>query len=140
MNILTICLYATGAFAVVLGFLHFTFPKRFGLLAALPAAGAPVPPFRLLFYRYDMKRSDLRGVIYVMNHCVSYTIILLGVFDLFSSQWLGTVQGALGAGATAGFWFMRAGTQFYLGCRRGDWFVFTFFTLVGLLHVVAAFQ
>ena len=140
MSIPTIFLYATGAFAIVLGFLHFTFPKRFGFLVALPTEGAPVPPFRLLFYRYDMKRSDLRGVIYVMNHCVSYAIVVAGVFDLFSSRWLGTFPGALGAGAIAGFWFARAGTQFYLGRCRGDWFVFTLFTLLGVLHVVAAFQ
>lgn len=140
MNILTIFLYATGTFAVVLGFLHFTFPARFGFLAALPADGAPVPPYRLLFYRYDMKRSDLRGIIYVMNHCVSYAIIAAGAFDLFNPRWLGTFPGVLGAGAIAGFWFMRAGTQFYLGRRKGDWLVFTLFASFGVLHVVAAFQ
>lgn len=140
MSILTIFLYAAGAFAIALGFLHFTFPKRFGFLAALPIDGAPVPPFRLLFYHYKMERSDLRGVIYVMNHCVSYAIVAAGVFDLFCSRWLGTFPGAIGAGAIAGFWFVRAGTQFYLGRRKGDWFVFALFTLLGVLHVVPAFQ
>jgi hypothetical protein len=60
MSVLTILLYAAGAFAIVLGLLHFTFPKRFGLLLALTTDSAPVPPFRLMFYRYDTKRSDLR--------------------------------------------------------------------------------
>ena len=46
----------------------------------------------------------------------------------------------LGAGAIAGFWFMRAGTQFYLGRRKGDWLVFALFTPLGVLHVVPAFQ
>jgi hypothetical protein len=140
MTILAISLYAAGVFAVLLGFLHFTFPKRFGFLAALPTDGAAVPPFRLLFYRYDMKRSDLLGVIYVMNHCVSYTILALGLFDLFNSRWLNTSPGSLVAGVIAGFWFVRAGTQFYLGRRRGDWFVFTLFTLLAALHIVAAFR
>ncbi len=140
MSILAIPLYASGAFAIVLGLLHFTFPNRFGFLAALPTDGAPVPPFRLLFYRYEMKRSDLRGIIYVMNHCVSYAIVAAGVFDLFSSRWLGTFPGSLAAGAIAGFWFVRAGTQFYLGHRRGDWFVVTLFALLGALHVIAAIQ
>jgi hypothetical protein len=139
MIILILC-YISGAFAVTLGVLHFTFPERFGFLVALPLEGPSVPPFRLLFYEYDMKRSDLRGIIYVMNHCVSYTIVLAGVFDLFCSKWLGTVPGAFGAVAVAGLWFVRAGTQFYLGRRRGDWFVITFFTLLGALHVVAAFR
>ncbi len=141
MSLLTSSLQLAGVFAVVLGFLHFSFPRRFGFLAVIPAHDdTPVPPFRLLFYRYDMKRSDLRGVIHVMNHCVSYTIIVTGIFDLFSSQWVGTFSGAVGAAAVAGLWFMRAGTQFYLGRRRGDWFVFAWFALLGMLHVVAAFQ
>src|SRR5688500_3344280 len=55
LNTLTILLYGAGAFALVLGILHLTFPHRFGFLAALPAEGPPVPPYRLLFYRYEMK-------------------------------------------------------------------------------------
>jgi hypothetical protein len=140
MTILAISLYAAGVFAVLLGFLHFTFPKRFGFLAALHIDGAPVPPFRLLFYRYEMKRSDLVGVIYVMNHCVSYAILAVGVFDLFNSRWLNTSSGSVAAGVIAGFWIVRAGTQFYLGHRRGDWFVFAVFTLLALSHMVAAFR
>lgn len=140
MSILTICLYGAGGFAVVLGLLHFTFPKRFGFLAALPRDGEPLPPFRLLFYRYDMKRSDLRGIVYVMNHCVSYSILAAGVCDLFASRWLGTFPGALAAVAIAGLWFVRALTQFCLGHRRGDWFVVSWFALLGALHIVAAVQ
>jgi hypothetical protein len=113
MGILGLFLNATGAFAIVFGFLQFTFPRRFGAL---------VPSF------------------YAMNHCVGYVIVAAGVFDLFNSRWLGTFPGALAAGAIAGFWLVRAGTQFYLGCRRGDWFVFAFFTFLGVLHVVAAFR
>ncbi len=140
MSMLTILLYGAGAFAVVLGILHFTFPTRFGFFAALPTDGPPPPPYQLLFYRYEMKRSDLRGIIFVMNHCVSYAIFIIGVFDCFAARWLGTLPGALTAGAVAGFWFVRAGTQFYLGKRPGDWFVIVWFTSLGTLHVVAAFQ
>jgi hypothetical protein len=125
---------------VVLGILHFTFPARFGFFAALPADGPPPPPYRLWFYRYDMQRSDLRGLIYVMNHCVSYVIVAVGVFDLFASRWLGTVGGSIAVGAMAGFWFVRAGTQFYLGRRRGDWFVVCWFASLGVLHAVAALR
>jgi hypothetical protein len=140
MSTLTILLYASGGFAIVLGLLHFTFPKRFGFFAALPIDGAPVPPFRLLFYRYDMKRSDLRGIIYIMNHCVSYVIVAVGVFDLFASRWLGTFSGSLAAGTIAGFWFVRAGAQFYLGQRKGDWFVIALFAFLATLHLLAAVQ
>jgi len=138
MSVLLILLYVAGAFAVLLGLLHFTFPERFGFSAALPKDAATMPPFRLWFYRYDMKRSDLRGIVYVMNHCVSYAIVAAGVFDLFATSWRGTRAGTIAAIVIAGFWFVRAGTQFYLGHRRGDWFVFTLFALLGALHVAAS--
>lgn len=140
MSTITVLLYFAGAFTIVLGSLHFTFPTQFGFFAVLPAEGPPPPPYRLLFYRYEMKRSDLRGIIYVMNHCVSYVIVAIGIFDCFAAQWLGTFSGTVTAGAAAGFWFVRAGTQFCLGTRRGDWFVFGWFALLGVLHVVAALQ
>ena len=140
MTVLTILLYVSGVFAVVLGILHLTFPARFGLIAALPADGAALPPYRLWFYRYDMKRSDLRGIIYVMNHCVSYAILATGIFDGFATRWVGTFPGALASCTIAGFWFVRAGTQFYLGRRLGDWFVFAWFGSLGTLHVIAALQ
>jgi hypothetical protein len=137
MSLLTILLYLTGAFAVVLGMLHFTFPQRFGFLQVIPLDGDPVPAFRLGFYRHELARSDLRGIIYVMNHCVSYAIVSAGIFDLFAAHWLNTSTGALGAGVVAGFWLLRARTQFYLGHRRGDWLVAAWFSLLGLVHLVA---
>src|SRR4051812_14389687 len=127
MSVLIILLYMSGIFAVLLGILHFSFPRRFGLIAAMPTEGTALPPFRLLFYRYDMKRSDLGGVIYVMNHCVSFIILAIGIYDGFASRLLGSFPGSLGSGIFAGFWFVRAGTQFYLGRRLGDWFVFGWF-------------
>ena len=140
VNLLTMLLHAAGAFAILLGLLHFTFPERFGFLQAIPKEGPPIPQFRLGFYRYDMKRSDLRGILYVMNHCASYAIVVAGVFDLFASRWLRTFPGAIAAGTIAGFWFVRAASQFYLGRRKGDWFVMAWFTLLGALHVVASAQ
>lgn len=137
---LIILLYASGLFSIVLGMLHFTFPNRFGFFAVLPSEGPPLDPFRLMFYRYDMKYSDIRGLIYVMNHCVSYTILMVGIFDLFASRWLGTMAGSLASVAVAGFWAVRAGTQFYLGVRKGDLAVVAFFLSLSALHIVAALQ
>lgn len=135
MSILIVLFYAAGAFTIILGILHFTFPERFGFMQALPSEGTPLPPFRLLSYRHELRRSDLRGIVYVMNHCVSYSILAAGVFDLFVSRWHSTFPGALAAGTIAGFWFVRAATQFYLGHRKGDWLVVTLFVLLGALHV-----
>jgi hypothetical protein len=50
-----------------------------------------------VFYSYEMQRSDLRALFYVMNHCVSYAIISVGVFDMFAPRWLGTLAGAVAA-------------------------------------------
>lgn len=128
----------TGVFAVALGLLHFTFADRFGFMVSLPLQGEAPPQFRLMSYTYDMKRSDLRGIIYVMNHCASYTILLTGIFDLCSASWIVTVPGKLGSIAVAGFWFVRAASQTYLGRRRGDWLVMAFFAAIGILHVIVA--
>ena len=119
MTFVTIFVYAAGAFSVVLGVLHFTFPERFGFRAALSSEGPSLAPFRLWFYRYDFKRSGLYEVVRVMNHCVSFTILSVGVYDLLANFWLSTTAGALVAGWIAAFWFVRAATQLYLGRRRG---------------------
>jgi hypothetical protein len=140
MILATVLIYAAGVFAVVLGILHFTFPERFGFRAALSGEGSPLPPFRLWFYRYDFKRSDLYGVVCVMNHCVSFTILSIGVCDLLAGYWLGTTAGVLLTVWIAAFWFIRAATQLYLGRRRGDWFVVAWFSLLGIVHVFAAVQ
>ena len=138
MTQLIILLNLCGRFAVVLGLLHFSFPEKFGFSSVLPKEGVSIPPFRLAFYRYEMKSSDLRGIIYVMNHCVSYVILVSGVFDLFAQKWLGTFPGSLADCLIGGIWLMRAGTQLYLGRRRGDCFVIAWFCLLGGLHLFAA--
>lgn len=128
--------WVSGVFAVILGILHFTFADRFHYMTALPLEGADVPPFKLLFYQYPTKRSDLRGLIYVMNHCCSYTILVSGIFDLCSCLWAGTVGGALASLAIAGFYLVRAVAQNYLGRRPGDWFVMAGFSGLFLLHLL----
>ena len=137
MTALTFLLYVAGVFAMVLGLLHFSFPRRFGFVQALSAHNA-VPPFRLLFYRYEMRPSDLLGIVYVMNHCVSYVIVLVGVVDLFAENWLMTFPGSLMAGAITGFWLMRAFAQLFLGRRRGDWLAIAWFAGLAALHLIAA--
>ena len=140
MNIITLVLYVAGAFALVLGVLHLSFPERFGIRAAMLGEGPPVSPFRLWFYRYDFGRRELFGVVCIMNYCVSFTIFSIGIADVLASRWLGTIGGALLAGWVAGFWFIRAGTQLFLGKRRGDWFIILWFALLAIVHCLAALQ
>jgi hypothetical protein len=140
MSLLTILVYASGMFAVVLGVLHLTFPERFGFRNALSGDGPDVPPFRLWFYHYTFRRPQLFGVVRVMNHCVSYTIFSMGVADLLWSRWHGNPIGVWFSAWMAGFWFVRAATQLYLGRGRGDWFVVTVFGVLCCIHVAAALE
>lgn len=84
------------------------------------------------------RRAELFGVIRIMNHCVSYTILSIGVFDLLASRWRSTSAGVWLSAWVAGFWFVRAATQPYLGRRRGDWFVVGVFAALGCAHIVTA--
>ena len=131
-------LVGAGAFTVLLGLLHFFLPALLDFRGAIPEGGAPLRPFHLLGCRYPTKRSDVRGLVWVMNHAVSYTLVTIGVVDLAAVRWIGTWLGVLVAAWIAGWWFLRAGCQLCLGHRRGDLVVLAWFAALGLLHVGAA--
>lgn len=137
---LTIALYLAGMFTVALGILHFFFPVLLDFKQAIPKNGTPLKPFHIFFYHYETKRSDVHGIAWVMNHCVSYVIVTIGLLDLFSTKWLHTSVGCALALWIAGWWLLRAITQLYLGRRRGDWFTLIWFSLISLLHVAAAYD
>ncbi|MBI1851026.1 MAG: hypothetical protein HYR85_11850 [Planctomycetes bacterium] len=128
----------TGAFATLLGLLHFTFPRRFGFVELLNGSEPAPPDFRLGPYRKELRRSDVLGIVYVMNHGVSFVILSIGVFDLFATRWLGTSAGMLVSVWAAAFWWLRSATQLYLGRRRGDFFVLFVFAVLGLVQVLPA--
>jgi hypothetical protein len=132
-------LYLVGAFAVVLGILHFFFPLLFDFGAAIPLAGPSLRPFRLPGIRYATTRRDVLGIAWIMNHCVSYTIVTIGVIDLLLSNWLGSTFGRATALWIAGFYAIRAASQLYLGHRRGDWLILTGFGVLALVHIIVAF-
>jgi hypothetical protein len=134
----SLLLQALGVFTGLLGLVHAFMPRLFDFRGGMPAEGPPLAPFRLLGYRYDTTRSDLRGLVWVMNHAVSYTLLSIGLADLCAPAWLGTDGGRVLAAWIAGFWFLRAGTQACLGRRRGDVLVMAWFTLLGAAHVPAA--
>jgi hypothetical protein len=105
---------------------------------AIPKQGADLKPFRLAFYRYDTKRSDVHGIAWLMNHAVSFVLVSIGVFDLFAFRWLGTATGAALGAWIAAWWILRAACQLYLGRRRGDILTMGWFGSLGVLHVAAA--
>ena len=131
--------YLSGTFTLVLGMAHFFFPVLFDFDAAIPESGAPLKPFRLLFIRYATTRPDVRGLAWVMNHAASYTLVSIGLLDLFWKSWFITAFRPVVALWAAGWWFLRAAAQLYLGRRRGDWLILAGFTILGLFHLTAAF-
>ena len=129
-------LYVTGVFACALGVLHFFFPLLFDFRGALSLEGPPLKPFPLLFTRYDTTRQDIAGLVWVMNHAASFMILTAGMLDLFWRVWLNEPYSALVALWVALFYFVRAGSQLYMGRRRGDWMVLTAFAALGIMHVI----
>jgi hypothetical protein len=129
-------LYFSGAFTLILGILHFFFPILFDFRGAIPDKGAPLKPFRLWFIRYATQRSDVYGIAWVMNHAASYTLVTVGLLDLFWTLWLHSSFGALVALWIAGWWFVRAASQLYVGRRWGDWLIVAMFAAFGVLHLM----
>jgi hypothetical protein len=136
--ILRAATYAAGGFAVILGLLHFTFPRRFGYASVIASTGPPPPPFRLGPYVKDVSRADLLGIVYVMNHAASVTILSIGVFDLAAGWWWGTPAGRIASAWAALFWWARSLTQLHLGWRRGDRLVFAWFGILVAVQALAA--
>ena len=135
---LTILIIASGVFTIGLGLVHFAMPVLFDFSGAIPREGPALKPFRLLLYVYHTKRSDVYGLTWVMNHAVSYALVTIGVVDLFASSWLAHPWGWLVASWIAVWWLIRAASQLYLGKRRGDWLIITWFGMLALLHTIAA--
>ncbi len=129
-------LYITGIFTLVLGSVHFFFPRLLDFKNAIPKDGTPIKPFRLWFIRYPTTRSDVYGIAWVMNHAASYTLVSIGLLDLFWMTWLATPPGKLLSLWIAGWWFIRAGSQLYLGKRHGDYWILAGFALLGIIHLL----
>jgi hypothetical protein len=137
MTLLLLALAVSGVFSLTLGVAHFAFPILFDFEHAIPRSGAPLKPFRLGPIRYATQRSDVNGIAWVMNHAASYTLVGVGLADLTAFWWLDSPVGRILALWIAGWWFMRAGSQLYLGRRRGDWWILAGFSLLGIVHVLA---
>ena len=137
---LLLCLYAVGAFTLVLGLLHFWLPALLDYKAVvLGAAGTGKPrAFRLWPTRYVVGARDRLGVVWVMNHAASYALVSIGVADLLAALWLGTPVGRGLALWIAGWWLLRAANQLIFGRRWGDWLILGAFAAIGLVHVWAA--
>jgi hypothetical protein len=131
-------LTVAGLFTLALGILHFWFPVLLDFRQAIPRQGTPIQPFRLGPVRYATLRSDVHGIAWVMNYAASYALVGIGLLDLFASQWLDHPASPLLLFWIAGWWLLRAGAQFHLGTRRGDWWIAAGFLLLAIIHIGVA--
>ena len=131
-----IALGVAGIFTTILGIVHFFFPILLDFAQAIPREGATLLPFRLGPLRYATLRTDVHGIAWIMNHAASYTLVSIGIFDLFAYRWLGAEFGRWLVLWIAVWWFLRAGSQLYMGRRRGDWWILAGFAWLGLVHLV----
>lgn len=129
-----IALMVSGIFTLLLGTAHFFFPILLDFDQAIPRQGVTLRPFRLGPVRYPTQRSDVYGIAWVMNHAASYTLVSVGIVDLCGWLWVGVPTGRILALWIAGWWFLRAASQFYLGRRRGDRWIAAGFAWLGLVH------
>ncbi|HMN28320.1 MAG TPA: hypothetical protein PKE45_09220 [Caldilineaceae bacterium] len=134
LAVLAVC----GLFTLLLGIAHFFFPLLLDFATAIPRQGASLKPFRLGPIRYATQRGDVYGISWVMNHAASYTLVSIGLVDLAAVAWLDTPVAPWLSLWIAGWWFLRAGSQLYLGRRRGDWLILAGFAWLGLIHVGVA--
>jgi hypothetical protein len=133
-----VALAVCGLFSALLGLAHFWFPILLDFAAAIPKEGKALRPFRLGPIRYATQRSDVYGIAWVMNHAASYTLVSIGLVDLLAAIWLKTPIRLPLTLWIAGWWFLRAGSQLYLGRRRGDWWILAGFAWLGVVHLGAA--
>lgn len=139
--LLVAALVICGVFTLSLGLVHFAMPVLLDFRAAIPRDDPELKvlkPLRLGRLRYATLRSDVYGIAWVMNHAASYVLVTIGVLDLAAVRWLETDAGRLLALWIAGWWLLRAGSQLYLGRRRGDWLILAGFLLLAAVHLLAA--
>ncbi|MGE5333255.1 MAG: hypothetical protein ACM3N4_01015 [Nitrososphaerota archaeon] len=136
-------LFLAGIFTLVLGLLHFFLPLMLDFRSVVldhPPEWKPGRAFRLWPSRYLVTLSDRLGVVWVMNHAASYTLVGIGLVDLLAGHWLATDAGAgrILALWIGGWWLVRAVTQLTFGRRLGDWVILAYFSLLAALHLLAA--
>jgi len=139
MGVYQTLLIISGIFSLILGIAHFFFPSLFDFRSAIPKEGPSLKPFSLMFIQYKTTREDTYGLVWVMNHAASFSIVTVGLLDVLCSRWIfSEYASALLIWITL-WWLLRAGSQLYLGRRKGDWAILTGFTFLAALHVVGLF-
>lgn len=142
-SVFVILMAGAGAFTLALGIAHLGIPRLVGYRAAIgrvEAAGLrdSLPRLGLNSFSYRLRPSDLIGLTWVMSNAASYVLITIGLLDLaWAAGWRG-VPVALGATWIAGWWAVRAASQFALGRRSGDVLLAAWFAALAVVHLALA--
>jgi hypothetical protein len=131
-------LVIAGAFSVGLGVVHLVIPRLLDYSDAIGQDGRDVRPLhRLGIGRrgYQVRRADTLGIAWVMSNSASYVLLTIGVIDFaWAAGWRG-LPIAPAALWIAGWWAIRAGSQFVVGRRPLDIGFAAWFAALAVVHV-----
>lgn len=130
-----------GVFSVALGIAHLWVPRIFALDRAIGTDGPSVPELGMLgrgAWAYRRRRSDAIGLAWVMSNAASYVLLSIGALDLAWAAGHRAVPLGIGGLWIAGWWALRAGGQFVVGRRRGDFAIAALFAALAVVHVALA--
>jgi hypothetical protein len=111
-----------GLFSLGLGIVHVWVPRIFAFDRAIGHDDAAAQLGTIDFgpWSYARRRSDARGLTWVMSNAASYVLVSIGLLDLAWVAGSRVVPVALGGAWIAGWWAMRAGGQMVVGRRVGE--------------------
>jgi hypothetical protein len=136
-SMLALGLVVSGVFSVGLGLIHVMIPRLLDIPAAVGGDGPARVPLRRLGVAgraYQVRRQDVIGISWVMSNAASYVLVSIGALDLGWAtgsaspiRWL--------AAWIAGWWAIRAASQFAVGRRASDLAFVGWFAALSLLHL-----
>ena len=138
--LLTGLIVAAGIFSLGLGVVHVAAPVIFRFPAAIGDDRDAPPLGRIRFpaVPYELRRSDLRGITWIMSNAASYVIVSIGLIDLvWAAGWRG-LPVPLVSGWIAGWWAVRAIGEGFVGRRTVDLALAGLFLALATLHGLIA--
>lgn len=125
-----------GVFAFALGSIHVFFPRLLDFENVMKMEGPALKLFRMYFWSYQVKRTDVRGIIWLMNYHVSFVILTIGIANFLIDYWIMSPLSHVILLWMSLWWLLRAFLQFCIGRRKGDWIVFGWFLFLSLIQAI----
>ena len=133
----SITFFVAGAFTLSLGIVHLRIPAivRYRLAIGDDDDRSPLGAIGRGAVRYELRRTDLLGIAWVMSNAASYVLISIGLVDLGWAVTAPAVAPTPIALWIAGWWAVRAISQHAIGGRAGDLLVAAWFWVLCLVHL-----